>query len=242
MIKVILSVVLVLIFTISPVLSAELKPPQTYVLCYHTFLAKKQFPTDFSIAEFRQQIAEMQSRGIRFVSLADVVKGQKYDCPTAVIFIDDGNISAYQAYQSVLKPLGIKPVFAIYPNVISHVRFAMTWDQLQEVLREGCEVAAHGYYHLYLTDKFYREDPTGFDREIRVSKQILETHLGVPITTFVYPFGLVSESAKTAIREAGYTQAFSLNQAPLDLETQDPYQLPRYMITRPNPPRTLRFK
>ena len=206
--------------------------PRVDILCYHTFLGKPSIYTDFSVTELRGQITSLRNQGAQFITLQQAFSGQFQGEHGVVLFIDDGNMSAMQAYESVLKPMGIKPVFAIYPNVISNASFAMTWGEVKQVVEDGCEIASHGYYHLYLTSDFGKKDPTGFDREIRVSKQVLEEKLGIPITAFVYPFGLVSPAAKSAIAKAGYKYAFSLEQAPLNLAHQDAYELPRYMVTR----------
>jgi len=211
-----------------------------YVLCYHTFLGRPKVFTDFYMDEFKAQINGLKNKGFQFVTFADIkankIKGNK----NILVIIDDGNKTGYEAYFKVLKPLGIKPMLAIYPNVLGKTNYAMTWDQLKElILKEKCELASHGYYHLYMRDDFLAKDPKGFYLEIAGSKKKLEEKLGVKVDSFVYPFGVVSNSAKKVLKESGYTAAFSLKQAPLTWPYADALELPRYMLTRSEAKRIL---
>ncbi len=204
---------------------------QVSVLCYHTFLGKPKIYTDFSLTELKQHIDTLQSHHMRFLTQEQFDSGHYTGTKNVLIIIDDGNISGYKAYQSVLKPAHIQPIFAIYPNIISHVGYAMTWDQLRELLVDHCGMACHGFYHLFLTEKFAQKDPKGFNQEIVRSKQILENKLGIKINYFVYPFGVVSPVAKTTIQKTGYRYAFSLKAKPTEIH-EDPFDMPRYMMTR----------
>jgi peptidoglycan/xylan/chitin deacetylase (PgdA/CDA1 family) len=147
--------------------------------------------------------------------------------------IDDGNQSVYQAYHQILEPRHIKPMLAIYPRIIGRKSYALTWDQLRELSRHGCDVAAHGYYHLLLNQKLFDKDRALFDKEIYASKEVLEKMLNIRISAFVYPDGVRSDITKKTLKEAGYAYAFTIDWGallyPLRLN-KDPYELPRYMI------------
>ena len=205
---------------------------KAYILCYHTFLGKPSVFTDFSISEFSEQISTLKKNGFRFITLKQLEAKQYEGSKNVLIILDDGNKTSYQAYKNVLKPLNIKPVFAIYPNVIGKVHYAMTWDQLKEVQKEGCEVSSHGYFHLYLKSEFAQKDPKGFAKEIVTSKKVLEEKLGISVPYFVYPFGVLSPEAKTLLKQSGYRYAFSLKAKPVEIEKEDYYDMPRYMLTR----------
>lgn len=227
--------ILYLFLVVTHSVSAQSNPSKkVYVLCYHTFLGKPKIFTDFSLTELKTQMTTLKNNGYKFVTLHEFESGSYTGVKNALVIVDDGNISAFKAYETVFKPLNIRPVFAIYPNIISHVSYAMTWDQLRTLLRENCDIACHGFYHLYLTTAFFEKDPKGFDREILLSKQLLEKNLKYSIKSFVYPFGVVSPIAQTKIQQAGYTQAFSLKAKPIiDLTSENKWDLPRYMMTRP---------
>ncbi|NBV42312.1 hypothetical protein EBR96_06040, partial [bacterium] len=119
------------------------------ILCYHTFLGKPKIVTDFSIAEFADQIDTLRKKGYQFVTFDQMKKGQ-INGKSVLLVIDDGNISAYSAYEQVLKPRHIKAMFAIYPGIVNRVKFAMTWDQVRQLVADGNEIASHGYFHEFL--------------------------------------------------------------------------------------------
>lgn len=205
-----------------------------YILCYHTFLSKPQFSTDFSISEFRSQIQELQSAGFKFVQWKDIVQNKIKGKKNILVVIDDGNISTFPAYTQVLKPLGIKPMVALYPGIIGSRKFALTWEQVKSMQADGLEIASHGYFHMYFSQKYHDSNPKEFKDEIFLSKKILSDHLGQPIHEIVYPFGVSSEVAKQMIHEAGYLYAFSLRQAALvtPVSPGEALDIPRFMITR----------
>jgi peptidoglycan/xylan/chitin deacetylase (PgdA/CDA1 family) len=216
----------------TPAYAADQK---VFVLCYHSFLGNKKFAGDISMQELRSQMDYFQSKGFHLISYADLLKSSVTGTQNLLLVIDDGNQSVYQAYQEILKPRHIKPILAIYPSIIGKKSFALTWDQLKELSKDGCDIAAHGYHHELMNQKFYDKDKKGFLREIYDSKATLEKNLNKKITIFVYPNGVRSDITKKTLKEAGYSYAFTINWgpvlSPLSLN-KDPYELSRYMIWR----------
>jgi peptidoglycan/xylan/chitin deacetylase (PgdA/CDA1 family) len=208
---------------------------KVFVLCYHSFLGNKRFDGDISLQELRSQMDYFQSKGFHFVSYSDLVKGTVTGTQNLLLVIDDGNQSIYPAYKEIFKPRHIKPLLAIYPSVIGHKSYALTWEQLAELSKDGCDIASHGYYHELMNQKFYDKDKKGFLKEIYDSKETLEKKLNIKVTAYVYPNGVRADVTKKTLKEAGYSYAFTINWgtmlSPLSLN-KDPYELPRYMIWR----------
>ncbi|MGO9147194.1 MAG: polysaccharide deacetylase family protein [Desulfomonilia bacterium] len=208
---------------------------KVFVLCYHTFLGNKHFGGDISMQELRSQMDYFQGKGFHFISYADLLKGSVTGTQNLLLIIDDGNQSAYPAYKEILKPRHIKPMFAIYPSIIGKKSYALTWEQLEELSKDGCDIAAHGYYHELVNQKFYDRDKKGFLKEIYGSKEILEKKLNIKVTAYVYPNGVRADITKKTLKEAGYSYAFTITWgpvlSPLSLN-KDPYELSRYMIWR----------
>ncbi len=210
---------------------------KVFVLCYHSFLGNKPFPSDIPVEEFRAQMNSLKSKGFRFVSYSDLVKGTVTGTQNILVVIDDGNRSVLEAYRQTMKPLGIKPLLAIYPNIIGKKTYALTWEQLKELVQDGCDIAAHGYYHMLMNQKFYDQDKAEFIHEITGSKELLEKNLGIRISAFVYPNGVRSDITKKTLKSSGYAYAFTINWggvlSPLSLN-KDPLELPRYMVLKNN--------
>jgi peptidoglycan/xylan/chitin deacetylase (PgdA/CDA1 family) len=216
---------------------AQAADQKVFVLCYHSFLGNKRFAGDISLQELRSQMDYFQNRGFRFISYSDLVKGAVTGTQNLLLVIDDGNQSVYPAYKEIFKPRNIKPVLAIYPSIIGKKSYALTWEQLAELSRDGCEIASHGYYHELMNQKFYDKDPKAFRKEVFDSKDFLEKKLNVKVTVFVYPNGVRADVTKKTLKEAGYSCAFTIQWgtvlSPLNLN-RDPYELPRYMIYKEN--------
>lgn len=206
------------------------------VLCYHTFLGKPHIPTDFSLREFSAQLAELGGAGYRFVSLAQIKNAQVQGSKNLLVMFDDGHRTALHAYQQIMQPQKLPAVFAIYPGTLGH-HGAMSWRELTGLsTMPGVEIVAHGYWHEKLDKRFAERHPREFVEEFERAKKTLETKLSLPITDFVYPFGVISARAKAQLRKSGYHYAYGLVQRPLLIPLSanpDPLALPRTMMTRP---------
>ncbi len=208
-----------------------------HVIIYHTFLGKEHVSTDFSVDELREHMESLKQRGYRFVAMADIERGVVSGSRNVLVCIDDGNKSVMRAYREVLGPLGIKPLLAIYPNIIGRRKYALTWDELRMLAADGCEIAAHGFFHLHVNDTLYAKNRRYFIDEIHKSKRVLEEKMGRPVTAFVYPSGEKCAHAIREIRAAGYRYAFTINWGTLKVPLEknaNPYELPRYMLVRAN--------
>ncbi len=63
-----------------------------------------------------------------------------------------------------------------------------TWQELDEMVSSGLvEVASHSYLHCNLTFPF-----VDLNREVVLSKEILEKRVAQPVSSFIYPFGKMS--------------------------------------------------
>ncbi len=210
---------------------------KVFVLCYHSFLGNKRFAGDVSTQELSTQIDFFKNKGFHFISFADIINDTITGSRNILIVIDDGNESVYHVYNEIFKPRHIKPILAIYPSIISKKSFALTWEQLKELSQEGCDIAAHGYYHLHLNQKLYDQDRSAFTKEIYLSKEVLEKKLNRNVSIFVYPNGVRSDITKKTLMEAGYICAFTIQWgtllSPIKMN-KDPYELPRYMIYQNN--------
>lgn len=207
---------------------------QVHVLAYHAFLRKNN-QYCFSLDELQAQCHRLTKEGYRFITFDDFRQGHYQGKKNVLLTVDDGNRSCYAAFYHVLKPMGIYPLLAIYPAVIGKKKYALTWEQLCRLQRDGCAIAAHGYYHLHLNRKLYLRDPVSFRREIMLSQKILQKKLGITVDVFVYPYGGRCRRTIELVHKAGYRYAFTVEPASVNPGSAlDAYQVPRYMLTRHN--------
>ncbi len=208
-----------------------------FVLCYHSFTGNAKNGYDISEELLKNQISILKENGFKFVTFSDLkenkIKGKK----NILVTIDDGYLSSYKAYKEIMKPAGIKPVFAIYPLAIrENSKMYMSWKEVIELANEpGVVIASHGLNHEKMNSSFYNKNKERFKKEISESKQILEEKTGKKVEIFVYPYGINSPEAQKLIAEAGYLNAYTISwgsvKLPLSSNTNQ-FKLPRYMLTQ----------
>lgn len=213
------------------ILAAPSYSKGVYILCYHAFLEKKD-PYSFSNDQFRDQLHRLKNSGFTFVSFEDVKNDRLNGNKNILISIDDGNKSVYQAYYSIMKPMGIKPLLGIYPAIIGRMKYAMTWEEVRKLADDGCYIAAHGYHHMFLSEKYYNEDQASFKKEIYLSKKVLEEKLNRKIETMVYPFGVYSPIAISEMKNAGYSYGMTIEPKMASLPFNNNFQINRYLMTK----------
>ena len=74
--------------------------------------------------------------------------------------------------------------------------------------KAGMEIAGHSRTHPILTKITTDAE---LDKEITGGKQILEKHLGHPVTIFAYPFGMRDARVIAAVERAGYVLARTIS-------------------------------
>ncbi|MGC2697700.1 MAG: polysaccharide deacetylase family protein [Candidatus Angelobacter sp.] len=112
------------------------------------------------------------------------------------------------------------------PSSLAHVDRTMTWEQIAQLHREGVIFGSHTSTHEILT-----AIPLAHaEREITVSRALIEQRVGAPCYLFAYPNGDCSQEVRELVKRAGYKLAF-LNQDPGVWTRQcDPYLIPRVNV------------
>ena len=209
---------------------------RAFVLCWHSFLGQADIPTDFSLAELGSQLDELLALGYRFISLEDLVFGRFSGGLNLVATLDDGHRTVPAANAKVFAARGILPSVFVYPAVLGMTTYSMKADDLRSLRDSGCLVGVHGYYHLFVNEQLYRSDRAAFEREIFTAKDKVEALTGLPAYVYAYPFGALSPISKTEVERAGYAFAFAVRRGFVfaDPRLNDPYELPRSVVTRDN--------
>lgn len=123
-----------------------------------------------------------------------------------VITLDDGWKTHLTKGLPILRAAGIKGTFYICPGFWNAQGVAdgyMTRADVRKLVAAGQTIGAHTLTHPHLTEVSITEAR----RQIVQSKSILETNLGIPITTFAYPFGEQNAAVVAEVKKAGFTTA-----------------------------------
>jgi len=110
---------------------------------------------------------------------------------------------------------------------------SLHWEQIREMSFNGIDFGAHTVHHPNLTTL---RDSIELSKEILESKRTIEEYLAIPVTGFVYPYGLkrhYNSSVTRAVAAAGFTYACTAEPGLVSPRT-DLYQIPR--ISAPDVP------
>ncbi|MBM9616715.1 polysaccharide deacetylase family protein [Desulfobulbus rhabdoformis] len=112
------------------------------------------------------------------------------------------------------------------PETPTKAYAAVTWDELQEMAKNGIEIGSHTVNHHLLSKIDLQESR----KEIVESKLVLEKKLGQPVQTFCYPNsapGDITDAVVREVKDAGYIGAvFGTN-----LTRWTPYEIPRMGVS-----------
>ena len=105
----------------------------------------------------------------------------------------------------------------------------VTWNQVMEMSCDGVAIGAHTVNHPLL---IYEND-VDVERELRLSKQILEEKLGEKVCAFAYPNGNWNENVRRWVQQVGYQAAFTTEPG-WYRSGQDPYTIGRILLHEGN--------
>ena len=96
------------------------------------------------------------------------------------------------------KRLSIKHSDMIYnPSVINYAPFC-TWKEIKEMSESGyIEVASHSINHPNLAKLSLDE----VEKEIKISKDVIENRINKEVDTFVYPYGVYNEKIRKIVKK-----------------------------------------
>ncbi|GAA2629402.1 polysaccharide deacetylase family protein [Actinomadura fulvescens] len=203
------------------------------VLMYHSVDHRSDDPHLITVSprRFERQIRWLKSRGLRGVSMTELLHAQQAGQAGRLVGLtfDDGYADFFAHVVPVLARFGFTATVFM---VTARIGEANTWDegpriplmneaQLQAVVRCGMEVGSHGVHHLSLPSL----DDHQVKQELKQSRAALEEFLDRPVPGFAYPYGHVTPDVIAAVREAGYAYGCAIWD-----EHPGPHAIPRTYI------------
>lgn len=154
---------------------------------------------------------------------------------TVVLSADDGHHSVYRNVYPLLLRYRMTMTLALIANTLKPgrpnygtERSSVNIAEVREMIDScGIEIASHSLNHPFLT----RLDSSAAWNELSYSKVLLESLFGVPVITFVYPYGDMNLRIRRLVRLAGYHLARAVRQGDIDF-WNDRYRLPEFELRR----------
>jgi peptidoglycan/xylan/chitin deacetylase (PgdA/CDA1 family) len=173
------------------------------VLSYHSIEDHSAVIYNTTSSDFKQQIRFLIDHSYRFISADHLLNctacdpGEKY----VLLTFDDGYLNNYDIATSFLHTLNIPAIFFIntaylddeknnpVPNENSSYYppdlKLMSWRQVCELSKHGFTIGSHSHTHRMVTKLSDDE----LAAEIRNSVEMITARIGVPASTFSYPYG-----------------------------------------------------
>jgi peptidoglycan/xylan/chitin deacetylase (PgdA/CDA1 family) len=207
------------------------------VLTYHRFGDAERDPWCVSAGAFEEQMRWLAQRKLA-VSLDDVVRFARgeIELPDGAVLVtmDDGYSSVLHIAAPIMQRHRIPSVAYVTTDLVGETSVSgeryLTWDEVKRLPGAGITVGSHAHEHRSVAKLTHDEAR----EEGRLSKHLLEHHLGIEIDSFAYPFGMrPDESAHTAriMTECGYKTVFIAQHGTVQ-RGADPARLPRVKVER----------
>lgn len=210
------------------------------VLVYHRFGPTVADSMTTTTPVFAAQLAFIRQHGYRVIPLqvlVDYLRGEGPPPPprSLVITADDGHRSVYEVMLPLLREYQYPVTLFVYPSAISNASYAMTWDQLRELLGTGLvSVQSHTYWHPNFKIEKRKQAPAAYEKfvatQLAKSKSTLQKKLGIDVTTLAWPFGIYDDELLAAAKNAGYVAAFSIDRHAAN-PSSTLMAVPRFLMT-----------
>ncbi len=222
---------------------ATLPPPGTLVLVYHRIGSDPAIRNaeTVPVADFEAQMQELVRRGYRSVSLAEML-GQMRGDPvsagkTVLVTLDDGWKSQSLALP-ILRRLGIKASFAIFPGKGLGQDY-FEWPDVEAISADPLfEVFSHSMTHpwdnkenivTWVDGASVTHGAADADNELFESKRVLEEHLKEPVEFFAWPRGWYNARLVERAVAAGYKGLLTIDPG-TNAAGDDPRYIKRVMV------------
>ncbi|WP_024330309.1 polysaccharide deacetylase family protein [Simiduia agarivorans] len=192
------------------------------ILQYHHISESTPAATSTSPARFVRHLELIEAAGFAVVSLPQVLAALESEQPlpdkTVLITFDDAYESIYSVAHPLLKTRGWPYVVFVSTDAVdSRARHMMTWDQLQQMSREGAAMANHSRTHGHLVRRTgaLTDDQwaTQVMADIEQAEARIKAQTGHGYRAFAYPYGESNQALQTLLDQAGYV-AFGQQSGP----------------------------
>jgi peptidoglycan/xylan/chitin deacetylase (PgdA/CDA1 family) len=192
------------------------------VLMYHQISDPAQAGSKLAVrpAAFAGQVRYLSDHGYTTVSagqLAAALAGPGPELPPnpVVLTFDDGYADFHTEALPRLREHGFTATVFVTTGWVADagphaggtpLGPMLSWSQIGEAAAAGIEIAAHSHTHPELDQL----RPGQLDRELTLSKDLLEVRLGTEVPGLAYPFGYSSAAVREAVASAGYRYAYAV--------------------------------
>jgi peptidoglycan/xylan/chitin deacetylase (PgdA/CDA1 family) len=199
------------------------------VLMYHSISDTPENPLCVPVHRFRLQMKYLHEHEFHTISLAQLegylLKDESLPSKPILITFDDGNMDNAKTAFPIMQENGFTATLFVIGEVINKDGMVSGKD-LQTLSTEGWDIGNHTYTHAHLPEI----SPDQQIEELTKTNAVLRKVLGDrPIKYFSYPIGAYDEKAVNALKQSGFTLAFTTDKGWVR-PNNNPYKIPRINI------------
>lgn len=234
----IISLLLFLTILPAPLMASEVNVP---ILLYHRFGPTVADSMTITTPVFIEQLNYLKNNGFTVIPLKRLInhldKSDLRPLPKkpVVIVADDAHQSVYTVLFPLARKYEIPVTLFTYPSAVSNAKYAMTWDELREVVKSGnFDVQSHTFWHPNFKREKKRLSAIEYEKLVDVqlikAKKKLEKEIGKNVDTLAWPFGIYDEDLIRRAKAAGYNALLTIEARPVK-EGERLVALPRFLLT-----------
>jgi peptidoglycan/xylan/chitin deacetylase (PgdA/CDA1 family) len=200
------------------------------VICYHSINDDPSVknPIILSKEKLREQLQTIKDNGYTTLTMAQLNDYLFEDKPipekSVVITFDDGYEDNYTNALPILKEFNMNATIFVIQSYLDKDPY-LTTQQVKEMSDYGIDIESHTVSHLRLSTLSYEDQL----KELKDSKEKLESVINKPIISIAYPEGKYNEDTKKAFSEAGYSMGFTTERGYAD-RSDNPAELNRIVL------------
>jgi peptidoglycan/xylan/chitin deacetylase (PgdA/CDA1 family) len=206
------------------------------VLEYHDAEYKAGKTVQMKTGWFLDQMQWLDDNGFKTLTggqLTGFVLGESRPARESCVLRFDLGLPAYRSFHGVIIQALEKHSFhAIFFVLTSMIRETCEgnyhcWDQLREWEQAGLiEIGSHGANH----PDYRKMSPANCRQDAQVSKHLIESKIGHPISFLAFPYDSVPDRADELLKPLGYSLALAgyRQERSVLFKDPDPYGLPCY--------------
>lgn len=179
------------------------------VLMYHSIDYEKGNELRVPKEKFKEQMQYLKDNGYTTLTLDELysflVNNKPIPEKSVVITFDDGYEDNYSNAYPILKEFGFNATIFVITNTIDNEKPFLTSAQLKEMEQNGIDIESHTLAHNELNKLPYDKQV----ETLKGAREFIEKKLNKKVKYIAYPFGKWNNDTIKALKETGYTMAFT---------------------------------
>jgi peptidoglycan/xylan/chitin deacetylase (PgdA/CDA1 family) len=177
-----------------------------------------------SLHDFEQQLQLLRASGYYSLTFeqwrAAANMRRSFPGKPIILTFDDGYIDFAHQVAPLLSQYGFRATVFVVSELVGQANVwdaalgaslpLMGWEEIEKLSAEGIDFGSHSALHRPLVTLPMDE----LAKDLARSKRTLEEHLGHPVTSVSYPFGLHDETVESVAAACGYEYAVTTDEWP----------------------------